>query len=55
MRRDRDGELLELDLAEESARHACERGWLGEDWQGRPVPCLTCKPWLDPKRQQAHR
>jgi hypothetical protein len=24
----------------------CRRGWLGEDNDGRPVPCLQCRPWL---------
>lgn len=24
----------------------CVGGWRGEDDQGRPVPCLTCRPWL---------
>lgn len=24
----------------------CRSGWLGEDVDGRPVPCLTCRPHL---------
>lgn len=24
----------------------CRRGWLGEDLDGRPVPCLICRPHL---------
>lgn len=36
--------------AEQHARreHAeqCRGGWLGEDDEGRPVPCLTCRPSL---------
>lgn len=24
----------------------CRRGWLGEDEDGRPIPCLTCRPHL---------
>jgi hypothetical protein len=24
----------------------CRRGWLGHDDDGRPIPCLTCKPHL---------
>lgn len=24
----------------------CRRGWLGEDEQGRPRPCPTCRPHL---------
>jgi len=27
----------------------CRRGWLGEDDEGRPIPCLTCRPHLLPK------
>lgn len=27
----------------------CRRGWLGEDDQGRVIPCLTCRPHLRPK------
>lgn len=26
--------------------HECERGWLGEDLEGRLVPCLVCRPHL---------
>ena len=26
--------------------HRCARGWVGEDPEGRPIPCLTCKPHL---------
>lgn len=24
----------------------CRRGWLGHDSEGRPIPCLDCKPHL---------
>ncbi|WP_280475471.1 hypothetical protein [Nocardia asiatica] len=24
----------------------CRRGFLGEDDEGRPIPCLVCKPHL---------
>lgn len=38
-------------LAEETAaRHEhdveCVDGWRGEDEDGRPRACLTCRPWL---------
>lgn len=48
MRRDRTGELLDdEDQAEpEPERHLCNGGWLGEDEQGRPRPCSSCKPHL---------
>lgn len=26
--------------------HECDNGWLGEDEQGRPRPCLRCRPNL---------
>lgn len=26
--------------------HDCRRGWLGEDDEGRPIPCLVCRPHL---------
>ncbi|WP_341359069.1 hypothetical protein V5H98_15200 [Georgenia sp. M64] len=50
LRRDRDGELVPegFDLA---TVHVCMgitggrgRGWLGQDAQGRPIPCPVCKP-----------
>lgn len=24
----------------------CRRGWLGQDLEGRPIPCLHCRPHL---------
>lgn len=24
----------------------CRSGWLGQDLDGRPIPCLQCKPHL---------
>lgn len=24
----------------------CRSGWLGEDLDGRPIPCLRCRPHL---------
>lgn len=40
----------DLDDAEraEQARHAaqCRGGWLGEDTEGRPIPCGVCRPHL---------
>lgn len=29
-----------------STPHGCHRGWLGEDLDGRPIPCLRCRPHL---------
>lgn len=34
----------ELELVAHDAR--CAGGWLGEDLDGRLVPCLTCRPHL---------
>ena len=42
MRRDRDGSWIR----DEPVGHRCARGWLGSDPEGRPIPCLTCKPHL---------
>jgi len=41
MRRDRDGSWVLEDPA-----HRCWKGWKGYDAEGRPIPCLTCKPHL---------
>ncbi len=56
MRRDRTGELLEDDdvhLVPAAAQdmHACEGGWAGEDDDGRPTPCRTCRPHLPAARR----
>lgn len=29
----------------------CRSGWLGEDAEGRPVPCTVCRPHLRKERQ----
>lgn len=29
-----------------SGHHSCRAGWLGEDADRQPVPCLVCRPWL---------
>lgn len=38
----------EFDQALEDRRHTkrCRNGWLGEDPDGRPIPCLRCRPHL---------
>lgn len=42
----------ERDQAEHDAAQAghhaaaCRRGWLGEDSEGRPIPCTRCRPHL---------
>ena len=42
----------DVEAAEDAApRHGrdCVDGWLGEDDDGHPVPCLICRPHLRPK------
>lgn len=41
MTRDRTGEERE-----EPPPHRCNNRWLGEDEEGRPIPCLLCKKHL---------
>jgi hypothetical protein len=45
---DRTGEPIELAPAAPRPPHdpRCRRGWLGEDLDGRMIPCLQCKPHL---------
>lgn len=49
LRRDRDGELVP-DRRDAPREHRCRRGWLEPRPDGTPVPCLTCKPHLVPRR-----
>lgn len=44
--RDRTDLGLSPEVEAEAPGHKCRRGWLGEDLEGRPVPCLVCRPWL---------
>ncbi|EFC79173.1 hypothetical protein FrEUN1fDRAFT_7704 [Parafrankia sp. EUN1f] len=30
-------------------------GWTGTDDQGRPRPCLTCRPWLRRRTRRSRR
>lgn len=56
MRRDRTGEPIEDEPDDQPAaepdRHSCNGGWLGEDDEGRPRPCLICRPNLARHRGQ---
>lgn len=50
-RHDRTGELIEIDdepYPPPFRPHdfRCRDGWLGEDADGRLIPCLTCRPHL---------
>lgn len=42
MTHDRTGEQLDDDAHDPR----CKSGWLGDDLDGRPVPCLVCRPHL---------
>lgn len=33
-------------IPEATAPHICVKGWIGENAEGLPIPCLTCRPWL---------
>lgn len=62
LRRDRTGEPIEPQTGDPSpvARHRphdirCNRGWLGYDDEGRPIPCRRCKPHLDKLRNDLNR
>jgi hypothetical protein len=45
MTHDRFGEQLD-NSTEQPHDPRCRRGWLGEDIDGRPVPCIICRPHL---------
>jgi len=53
-RHDRTGERVELE-SEAAHDDACSGGWLPEDYAGRPVPCLVCRPHLADRRQRFQR
>lgn len=54
MKRDRDGEVLEEDELP-LPRHNCRNGWKGEGDDGRPVPCLECRPHLVDRLKRTER
>lgn len=45
-RYDRYGDDLDDDDAIPTHDQDCADGWLGEDYRGRPIPCLQCRPHL---------
>jgi hypothetical protein len=47
-RRDPAGAEPPCFTAEPSHDPDCREGWLGSDDEGRPRPCLTCRPHLIP-------
>lgn len=59
LRRDRTGELIEDDepdlVLHRDHDPRCRDGWLGEDDDGRLIPCLTCRPHLVAKRAHLAR
>lgn len=55
-RLDRYGEAIDLnDSQPELHDPRCRDGWLGEDAHDRPIPCLACRPHLDPQRATDRR
>jgi hypothetical protein len=44
-RRDRTGELINVEDLEPDWRHRCRGGWVDPD-ADLPVPCRLCRPWL---------
>jgi hypothetical protein len=55
-RHDRTGELVDEDATEvlplfRDHDPRCRAGWLGEDDEGRIVPCLACRPHLVQQRR----
>lgn len=50
---DRTGELVEVEDQDQDQHDArCADGWLGEDWAGRLIPCLSCRPHLANRRER---
>jgi len=51
--RDRTGEVLDPDPDDDWTPHEdrCRDGWLREDADGRPSPCLLCRPHLARRRK----
>jgi len=54
-RHDRTGELIGDEGPDPTHDDACHDGWLPDDYAGRPVPCLVCKPHLSDRRQRFQR
>lgn len=53
MKRDRTGELVEDEPM--LPTHACSAGFLGEDLDGRLIPCPVCKPGLIERLRKQRR
>lgn len=43
---DRTGEPVEPACRDPRCGNGCPKRWLGYDNDGRPIPCLRCKPHL---------
>ena len=50
-RYDRYGEPIEIETPRPHEA-SCRNGWLGEDSEGRPVPCTICRPHLQKETQR---
>mgnify|MGYP003709920565 CR=1 FL=1 len=44
--KDRTGDEVEAESTPPHHDPRCRRGWLGEDLDGRPIPCIQCRPHL---------
>lgn len=51
MTNDRFGERLDPEPLPHTVDDACG-GWLGEDPEGRPIPCLVHRPHLRPAKRR---
>lgn len=47
-----DGDLVPIEQLERVQPHRCAGGWVGEDAEGRPIPCRRCRPHLLPRRPE---
>jgi hypothetical protein len=43
---DRTGEPIEPACPDPRCGNGCPKRWIGYDDEGRPIPCLRCKPHL---------
>lgn len=51
---DRYGERVEKQCTDPRCGNGCPKRWIGYDDDGRPIPCLNCKPHLVKTRSDVH-
>jgi hypothetical protein len=54
-RLDRWGEVIDDDPGPDDEHPGCTDGWLGEDADGRLIPCGLCRPHLAPLHAELRR